>query len=175
LTQLEATGEAAAIPFSQRAVAIDPRFAAAYAALGIMYGSVGETARATEAARKAFELRERTSDNEKFSITAYYDGRVTGNQEKALRTCEAWIQAYPRNLSPYTFLAGFIYPILGKHEQALEYARKAVELAPDNSFAFVAMVTPLSTLANLGKLMRQFAKLPSAKLKVLCWLFCDMT
>ena len=62
----------------------------------------------------------------------------TGNQEKALRTCETWIQAYPRNLSPYTFLAGFIYPILGKHEEALEYARKAVELAPDNSFAYVA-------------------------------------
>ena len=151
LKVVDSKGAAAAIPFFERAVEIDPRFAAAYAALGIMYGSVGETARATEAGRKAYELRERTSDNEKFFITAYYDGRVTGNQEKALRTCEAWIQAYPRNFSPYTFLAGFIYPILGKHEQALEYGRKAVELAPDNSFAYVATGYAAVYLGQLGE------------------------
>jgi serine/threonine protein kinase/tetratricopeptide (TPR) repeat protein len=148
---LDSKGEAAAIPFFERAVEIDPRFAAAYVGLGIMYGTVGETGRATDAARKAYELRERTSDNEKFFITAYYDGRVTGNQEKALRTCEAWMQVYPRNFFPYSFLAGFIYPILGRHEQALEDARKVVELAPDNSFGYVATASAAVNLGQLGE------------------------
>lgn len=83
-------GEAAAVPFFKRAVEIDPKFAVAYAVLGVMYGSTGESDLAAEYTRKAYELRDRANDSERFLITAYYDGRTTGNQERALQTCEAW-------------------------------------------------------------------------------------
>jgi serine/threonine protein kinase len=121
----------AAVPFFKRAVEIDPRFAAAYASLGLMYGSMGETELGTENIRKAYELRDRASDKERFFITAYYDGRATGNQKKAQRTCEAWAQAYPREFRPHSFLAGFIYPVLDEYEKAAEEAQKVIELAPD--------------------------------------------
>src|SRR5580693_968201 len=120
----------AAVPFFKRAVEIDPRFAAAYASLGLMYGSMGETELGTENIRKAYELRDRASDKERFFITAYYDGRATGNQKKAQRTCEAWAQAYPREFRPHSFLAGFIYPVLDEYEKAAEEAQKVIELAP---------------------------------------------
>lgn len=96
-----------------------------YAALGLYYGSTGESDLATENIHKAYELRDRASDKEKFFITAYYDGRATGNQEKAQQTCAQWAQIYPREWTPH------IYPVLGRYEKAAEEGRKAIELAPD--------------------------------------------
>ena len=128
---------AAAVPFFKRALEIDPKFAIAYASLGLMYGSMGETELGTENIRKAYELRDRASDNEKFFITAYYDGRATGNQEKAQQTCEAWAQAYPREWTPHAFLSGFIYPVLGEYEKAVEESQKNIELAPDFGVGYV--------------------------------------
>ncbi len=66
-------GAAAAVPFFQRAIEIDPKFAIAHAALGLMYGDRGESDLAAESISKAYELRDRASDNEKFFITAYYE------------------------------------------------------------------------------------------------------
>jgi tetratricopeptide (TPR) repeat protein len=128
---------AAAVPFFKHAVEIDPKFAIAYASLGLFFGSMGETAAGTENIRKAYELRDRASDNEKFFITAYYDGRATGNQEKAQQTCEAWAQAYPREFTAHSFLSGFIYPVLGEYEKAAEEAQKTIELAPDFGIGYV--------------------------------------
>jgi tetratricopeptide (TPR) repeat protein/predicted Ser/Thr protein kinase len=125
-------GAEAGLPFFKRAVEIDPKFALGYAALGLFYGSTGESNLAAENIRKAYELRDRASDAEKFFIAAYYDGRATGNQEKAEQTCEQWAQIYPREWSPHAFLSGFIYPVLGRYEKAVEEGRKAIDLAPDS-------------------------------------------
>jgi serine/threonine protein kinase/tetratricopeptide (TPR) repeat protein len=143
-------GGDAAVPFFKRAVEIDPKFAIAYASLGLMYGSMGETEVGTENTRKAYELQDRASDNEKFFITAYYDGRATGNQKKAQQTCEAWAQAYPREWMPHSFLAGFIYPVLGEHEKAAEEAQKAIELAPDFGVGYALLGSNSLSLERLG-------------------------
>jgi tetratricopeptide (TPR) repeat protein len=143
-------GGDAAVPFFKHAVEIDPRFAAAYASLGLMYGSMGETEVGSENTRKAYELRDRASDKERFFITAYYDGRATGNQKKAQQTCEAWAQAYPREWTPHSFLAGFIYPVLGEHEKAAEEAQKAIELAPDFGVGYALLASNSLSLDRLG-------------------------
>ena len=135
---LTSEGEGTAIPFFKHAVELDPKFAAAYASLGLMYGSMGDSALATESTTKAYQLRDRASDKERFFITAYYDGRATGNQEKAQQTCDAWVQMYPREFLPHSFLAGFIYPVLGKHEKAIEESQKTMELAPDKGIGYLA-------------------------------------
>jgi Tfp pilus assembly protein PilF len=142
---------AAAVPFFKHAVEIDPKFAIAYASLGLMYGSIGETEEGTENTRKAYELRDRASDKEKFFITAYYDGRATGNQEKAQRTCEAWAQAYPRESRPHSFLAGFIYPVLGEYEKAVQEAQKTIELAPDFGIGYALLGYNSVNLDRLGE------------------------
>src|SRR6516225_8785567 len=102
-----------------------------YASLALFYGATGESDLATQYIRKAYELRDRASDSERLFITAYFDGRGTGNQEKAQQTCEQWAQVYPREWKPHTMLAGFIYPVLGRYEKAAEEGRKAIELSPD--------------------------------------------
>jgi serine/threonine protein kinase/tetratricopeptide (TPR) repeat protein len=124
-------GVEAGLPFFKRAVEIDPKFAMGYAALALYAGASGESDLATESIRKAYDLRERASDKERFFITAYYHGRGTGNQEKALQTCEQWAQVYPREWSAHTMLTGFVCPVLGRYEKGVEEGRKAIELVPD--------------------------------------------
>ena len=96
---------AAAIPLFQRAVSLDPNFAMAYARLGTNYSGLGETARAAENTRKAYELRERVSEREKFYIVSHYEHFVTGNLEAARKTYELWAQTYPRDDGPPNNLA----------------------------------------------------------------------
>jgi len=140
----------AAIPFFTRAVEIDPRFAMAHAALGLMYGHTGESALASAHTSKAYELRDRASEQEKFFITAYYAGRATGNQEKAQQICQAWSRSYPRDTTPHDFLAGFTYTGLGKFESAVEEARKSIELDPDAPIGYLNLASDYIYLDRLG-------------------------
>jgi len=80
---LSSTGSAAAVPFFHHAIEIDPKFAMAYAALGRMYGDIGESILSAENTSRAYQLRDRVSDYEKFFISASYDLQVTGNVDKA--------------------------------------------------------------------------------------------
>jgi DNA-binding winged helix-turn-helix (wHTH) protein/tetratricopeptide (TPR) repeat protein len=124
-------GSAAAIPFYKHAIELDPNFALANAWLGRLYGDIGESGVAANYARKAYELRDRTSELEKYFITASYHIVVTGNMEKAEQTCKLWTQAYPRSDSPHDFSAGFIYQTLGQYEKGVEEGREAVRASPD--------------------------------------------
>jgi DNA-binding winged helix-turn-helix (wHTH) protein/tetratricopeptide (TPR) repeat protein len=123
--------EDATIPFFKHALELDPKFAMAYAYLGLEYGSLGSSELATDNIRKAYELANRVSDNERFFISAYYYGRAVGNQERARQICEEWAQTYPREYIPHAFLAGFIYPALANFDKATEEARKGMEIAPE--------------------------------------------
>ena len=129
-------GDEPAIPFFQRAVEIDPSFAMAYASLGLMYGSSGSSELATENVTRAYELRERASDKERFFITAYYFGRATGNQERAQQVCNEWARTYPRDFLPHSFLAGFVDLVLANYQGAVEEARKTIELSPENGVGY---------------------------------------
>ena len=94
------SGTAAAIPFFRRAVEIDPKFAMAYAHLGLSYSASGESVLSAESTTKAWQLRDRVSDRERFFIDFTYDRQVTGNLEKAYQTLELWLQTYPRGEQP---------------------------------------------------------------------------
>jgi DNA-binding winged helix-turn-helix (wHTH) protein/tetratricopeptide (TPR) repeat protein len=125
------SGGAAAVPLYRRAIEIDPQFAMAYAMLGRVYGDIAESGLSAENTSKAWQLRSRANDRERFFIDSSYEMQVTGDMERARQTCEAWEQTYPRDPHAHGFLAGAIYPMLGKYEKALEEARKMLELDPD--------------------------------------------
>jgi len=121
---------AVAIPFFQRAVSLDPNFAMAYARLGTNYASLGETARSSENIRKAYELRERVSEREKFYIVSHYQQYATGDLEAARKTYELWAQTYPRDRTPRNNLST-IYEGLGDYDKALASIQEALRLGPD--------------------------------------------
>jgi len=80
-----------------------------------------------------YQLRNRASDEEKFSIAASYDKQVTGNLEQVEQTCELWIQSYPRALVPHSFLSGNISVNRGNYEKSIDEAGIAIGLDPDVS------------------------------------------
>jgi eukaryotic-like serine/threonine-protein kinase len=125
----ERTDFAAAVPLFQRATSLDPNFAMAYALLGVSYLNLGENTRAVENIRKAYELRERVSDREKFYIASHYEHWVTGNLEAARKTYELWARTYPRDNNPLMNL-GIIYNLLGDYDKALAQAQEAMKLDP---------------------------------------------
>ncbi len=121
---------AAAIPLLQRAISLDPNFAMAYARLGANYYNLGETARAAENTRKAYELRERVSERERFYIVSHFEQYVAGNLEAARKTYELWAQTYPRDDTPPNNL-GNIYSALGDYDKSLAAKQETLKLSPD--------------------------------------------
>jgi len=119
----------AAIPYLQRATQLDPNFAQAYAVLSISYKRLGQFQLSEETARKAYELRERVSEPERFYIELHYYETVPGDLEKARETGELWSQIYPRNAFPLGNLSS-IYAQLGQHDKALAAAVEALRLDP---------------------------------------------
>ena len=128
-------GEPQSIPFFQRAVELDPNFALAYARLGTTHGNLGLSEASSEYHKKAFELRDRASEPEKFYITAHYYDSVTREMDKAAQTYELWKQTYPRHTTPYGNLA-LLYVGMGQHDKALGLAQEALRLSPDSVFSY---------------------------------------
>jgi tetratricopeptide (TPR) repeat protein len=121
--------ELAAIPNYQHAVEIDPNFAMAYARLGAVYNNLGQTDLSEQNRQKAFELRDRASEREKLYIMSHYYGD-SGQLDKGITAYELYRQTYPRDAIPVNNLAA-IYNQLGQFDNALENAKRAVELDPD--------------------------------------------
>ena len=114
---------------------LDPEFALAYARMGTIFMNSQENVLASTNYRKAFELRARTTERERLYITAHYYSVDTGDAEEAANAYLLWHQMYPRDLVPPNNLAD-IYISLGQAEKALEMAKEAVRLGPQNGFPY---------------------------------------
>jgi serine/threonine protein kinase/tetratricopeptide (TPR) repeat protein len=123
-------GAAAALPYDQRAIELDPSFAMGYMEVGDNYYSLGELGRANEYYTKAFQLRERASEREKLAITADYNSSVTGDLDKAAQTYQEQIEDYHETRA-YADL-GIVYYAQGQYEKAVEITRQAAHVAPNN-------------------------------------------
>jgi serine/threonine protein kinase/tetratricopeptide (TPR) repeat protein len=133
------SGTAAAIPLFRRAVEIDPNFALAHAHLGLKYSEVGASVLSAESTRRAWQLRDRVSDREKFFIDFTYNRQVTGNLERAYQTLELWLQTYPRRgepPNPHGLLGGLSTHGTGRFERAIDASRKEIAAAPDAAIAY---------------------------------------
>jgi eukaryotic-like serine/threonine-protein kinase len=136
---LQEKGSAAAIPFFNRAIELDPNFAAAYEALGISYSNLREPGLATDNLQKAYDLRDKVSEREKFRISGSYYLLATGELEKAIQTYELWAQTYPRNSEPFGNL-GVDYTYLGQYEKAVTASLEDLRLNPSSAAAFTNLV-----------------------------------
>jgi len=121
-------GDVAAVAFFQRAIQLDPNFAAAYDAMGDENEVIG-TALAVENIRKAFELRTRVSEREKLIIEGDYCNFVTGDLMKGRQSFILGEQIYPHEVNFRVGLGG-VYNALGQYEAGLREYQEAVRLAP---------------------------------------------
>jgi DNA-binding winged helix-turn-helix (wHTH) protein/tetratricopeptide (TPR) repeat protein len=131
-------GPAAALPYDQRAIQLDPNFALGHDQLGLDYANLNQVGRANESFSRAFQLREHTSDWEKLAIAGDYYLNVTGELDKAAQTYEEWIESNPRDDEPYSSL-GLVYCARGQYEKATEITTQALRLQPSlGAYAYLA-------------------------------------
>jgi len=122
-------GDAEAIPFMKRAIELDPNFAIAYAGLAIEYGNLGQATLAAENGKKAYELRDRVSERERYRITAYYFNDVLGEIEKGMEAYEQWAKSYPQDWVPLVNLS-VDYALLGQFDKAIAEGEAQQRIAP---------------------------------------------
>jgi eukaryotic-like serine/threonine-protein kinase len=150
LKALDDKGNLAAIPFFKRATELDSNFALAYAYLGEAGSDAGAADPHFHDTTKAFGLRDRTSERERFYIDSSYYDIVTGEFEKEIRVLEQWRQVYPREARPARILA-HLYRYLGRYEEALREARDSVRLEPDADSNYDQLVASALMLNRLDE------------------------
>ena len=114
--------------------------------LGIMENDILEPSKAVEDERKAYELRERSNEVERYAITASYEKEVNGNINKAIDACQLWIQAYPRAFHPHDLQAGAMLPVIGQYDRAVDEASQAIRLNPEFPIAYAERMFSLIAL-----------------------------
>jgi DNA-binding winged helix-turn-helix (wHTH) protein/tetratricopeptide (TPR) repeat protein len=159
-------GAVASLPFFKRALEIDPKFAMAYSVLGRAYGDIGEGELSAENSTRAYELRDRASDEERYWISASYDKQVTGNLEKAAQTCELWMQAYPRALGPHGFLSGNISLVRGNYAQSADEARIALGIDPDFPIGYSNLAVSYVALGRLDDAANALRRAAERRLEI---------
>ncbi len=115
------------------AIDLDPQFALAYARLGTIYSNAAEMTQSSAYFKKAFEMRERTTDRERLYIAAHYYSVATGEIQRSIDAYEIWRSLYPRDESPANNL-GVEYLSIGQPEKALEVTRAAVQIDASSGF-----------------------------------------
>jgi eukaryotic-like serine/threonine-protein kinase len=143
----QSSQELEAAPHYLRAIELDPNFAMAYARLGAVYSNLGQTKLSEQYRQKAFELRDRASEREKFYIMSHYYADA-GQLDKGITALEMYKQTYPRDATPYNNLAN-IYNQLGQFENALPNAQQAVLTDPISLSGYANLALAYSGLKRL--------------------------
>jgi serine/threonine protein kinase/tetratricopeptide (TPR) repeat protein len=118
------------IPLYERAIALDPNFALAYARLAGVYANELEEQRSIEYFKKAYALRDRVSDQERFFLDSSYHWMVTGDLDKESEVEELWRRAYPREEDPVNNLAVDNCIFLGQFEKGIQLGNEALRIDP---------------------------------------------
>ena len=139
--------ELESLPFYKHAVELDPNFAYVYARMGTIYSNAGQVELAIESTRKAYELRDRVSEREKFYIAGHYYQTVTGELEKEMETLELYGRTYPNDSIPSNNLS-VSYQQIGEFEKAAESARESLRIEPNSSNGYFNLAYAYAALAR---------------------------
>jgi tetratricopeptide (TPR) repeat protein len=129
-------GEAESIPLFKRAIELDPNFAMAHARLAAIYANLLEEDQSVEEAKKAFDLRERVSERERYYIADHFYS-AAGDVEKDKENLELATKAYPNDPSAFENLALIYNFDFGQYEKALSLSSEAMRLDPSAPFGYL--------------------------------------
>jgi tetratricopeptide (TPR) repeat protein len=155
--------EAGAADLFQRAIALDPKFAMAYARLAVCHVNMGELEQAAENLRNAYALRKHVSQHEELFILSLYHQFVTGDLEETRKTYELRSQIYAHDDIPIGN-AGNVYFLLGQYDRALDATREAIRRNPGSRIWNGNLV---SSYLALGRLPEAKAAAQSARARQL--------
>jgi tetratricopeptide (TPR) repeat protein len=153
----------AAIPHLQRAIELDPNFALALALLSGVYSNTGRSTEAPDLSRRAFELRDRVSERERFFISWRYYVDATQAWDKALDLARSWTTTYPRE--PFAFNSlGLAAAAFGEHEEGVRALREALRVDPRFLIAYGNLAGSLIALNRFDEARTVVAEGDSRKI-----------
>ena len=121
-----------------RAIGFDPNFASAYRALGSSYYSLNDFQKAAEFFKRSFDLRNHTTERERFSIETMYFGYSLNDLEEAIRRSRQFALIYPDVADNWVTLCS-LSTQLGRYSQAVEAGEHALGLDPHSGVASVEL------------------------------------
>jgi len=147
-----------AIPQFKRAIELDPNFAMAYGRLAVIYSNLFQTDLSEQYAQKAYDLRNRVSEKERYYLEEKYHSYVTGDRDEAVKVLKAWSQNYPNDFTPHNNL-GVNYNNVGMYNESLAEAQEAVRLSPANVLAISNVVEAYIRLNKLDEAQQSLEQL----------------
>jgi tetratricopeptide (TPR) repeat protein len=129
------SGDFDSVPFFRRAVDLDPEFALAYARLGTVYGNLSQPEEARKMTARAYELRQKVSEVERYYIEARHFTIVEPDVQKALDVYRLWLATYPND---YTALvnSALLHKQQGDRKEAIRKLELSTQVAPDQPLAW---------------------------------------
>jgi Tfp pilus assembly protein PilF len=127
LDQGRANPRIEALPHLERAIELDPDFALAHALISGVYANTGRSVEAPAFSRKAFDLRDRVSERERFIISWRYYLDAEQAWDKALSLSQSWTATYPREAFAFNSL-GMSSSAFGQHGLAVGAFKEAIRL-----------------------------------------------
>jgi eukaryotic-like serine/threonine-protein kinase len=159
-----AKGETAALPFYKRAAELDPNFAMAYVWMWRVAFDLYGLERGAEYERKAYDLRQKVSERERFVIQGRHYVDVTGELDRAKQVFQLYQQTYPRDDQPHRSL-GIIADDQGNWEKTLEEFREALRLGPDDGINYLNLGIAYSSLNRLDEAEAVYKQADERKLE----------
>ena len=156
-------GDAEAIPFFKRAVEIDSNFARAYASMGASYTALSQISPALESYKRAFLLRDRVSERERYYIEGMYYMYGTGEYHKAEQVFEQYIAAYPNDADAHGNL-GLVVSLLGGWDKGIPEFRESLRLNPDNGFNVSGLLAGYGLVGKLSEAKSAYDEFHARKL-----------
>ncbi len=150
-------------PYYKRAVELDPNFARAYASLGTAYITASQFDMGIQNYKKAYELRDRVSERERFYIEGQYYGIVTGEIEKSIQTYNQWQQLYPSDDVPANNL-GYDYSLIGQLDKALTQTQESLRLLPTSVIGYGNLIGNYLSVDRFDEARSTFDKSMELKL-----------
>jgi tetratricopeptide (TPR) repeat protein len=157
-------GDPLSLPYFQRAIELDPAFAMAYNRLGGAYYDLMQFDLAAEMFRKAYALRDRVSQRERYYIESRYHQFVAADLDKALRVYLNWQEEFPGDSAPYTG-AGTVYLACGDYEHAIKSFEDALQRDPHAAYNYTNLAETLLNLSRSSEARQIVQRMQSRKLE----------
>ena len=140
------------IPFFEKALEIDPKFASVYTALAVAYANTDQSKLAADMIGKARELQDTVSETERLRISYFYHSSVTGEVDKAIETLKLWQRTYPMQPVTAVNLSNCLERI-GQSEKAVAAARDDLMADPNNSVVYMNLAESQLSLSQYNEVI----------------------
>jgi len=123
------------IPLMLMAVEKDPEFALAYRSLSAALVGLGRSEEADRYLQKAWKLSGKASLKERFWIEIDYYRQSEKTYDKALETCQKWLDLYPDDTHPM-MLTGLVHIHVEDVDQAIKFLDMSIQKGNVSPFSF---------------------------------------